>query len=768
VIPARSSATGGATARFLRVAPSRRAAPARRAGPVLAGTLLAGTVLAGPALLAHAAVGAAAPASPGQAADLETILRTVPNAAGFSRHLLHLTEEPHQTGTPRDLELADYVRDRFIEYGLEEVRFHDTPALLPYGRSASLELVEPVARKLRLVEDPYPHDKDSYLYRDKTIVPFHGYARSGVVTAEVVYANSGGPEDFAQLEKMGIDVRGRIVIMRYSEPYSYRGYKVYQAESRGAAGAILYSDPRDDGYARGETYPHGPWGPASHIEWGAIIYDWFGPGEPLTFHWKKRRDGTWKEGPERDRQLPRIPSIPISHEDAAEILSRLGQAPVPAGWQGGLPFTYHVGPGPARVRLAVDNEERIGTIRNVIGIIRGAGEPERWVVTGNHRDAWLHGAVDPGSGTAALLEMARASGSALRAGHRPRRTIVFANWSAEEELLGGSMSWVKDNKEKLLRDGVVYINVDHAASGPDFDGGSTPALADFLEDATRAVNDPDSGGTARDAWAARFPDGTPVVQKIVGATDYTAFQEHIGMSCIDMSFGGPYGVYHSMYDDYFWLSRIGDSGFRYNTTMARLWGIVAWRLANAAVLPMRYSRYARAVAGHIEEIERKAGAGPNPGAPPASGSRPGPGPAIRLDQARAAAGRWESAAVAFESRLDEIMGPDRGGTVGGISPAAARAVNALLLEVERAMTEEEGLKGRPFFKHLIYAPQPTYREEVLPRLFEAIEAGEWDALPRYEGQLVTAFDRAASLLRRARAALNEDIPGEGAGGRRSR
>ncbi len=683
-------------------------------------------ILAAMAALASGAVAAASED------EVETILRSVPNAASFSRHLMLLTEEPHPTGSPRDLELAGYVRDRFIEYGLEDVSFHDTPALLSRPVSASVELVEPLRLRLKLAEEAYPGDKDSYLYRRPGTVPYHAYARSGDVTAEAVYANGGGPEDFAALEKMRIDVRGRIVVMRYSEPYSYRGYKVFLAESRGAAGVVIYSDPQDDGYARGDVYPDGPWGPPSHLQLGSIVYDWLGPGEPFTFHWKKGHGGTWRAGGPRDRQLAKIPSIPLSHEDAAAILSRLGGPPAPAGWQGGLPFTYHVGPGPVKVRLRVENKESVGTMRNVIGMIRGASEPDKWVVLGNHRDAWVYGAVDPGGGTAALLEVARALGTAARAGHRPRRTIVFANWDAEEDLLGGSTSWVKDRRDRLRRDGVAYINVDEGATGSRFQGGSTPALEAFLREAARAVPDPDSGGTVFDAWAGRFRNGVPEVDDIVGATDYTAFQEHIGMSCIDLAFAGPYGVYHSMYDDYSWMSRIGDPGFRYNTTLARLWGILAWRLADAEVLPMRYSDYARSIPDYIDRIETMAAN--------AAGTRP-----LRLDAARAAAGRWRTAAEELEAALDRrrASGPP-------LSADAVLRINDLLVQVERAMTERRGLETRPFFKHLIYAPQPTYREEVLPRIFEAIEAGRGGTIPVHEQELVAAFDRAAGLARRAR------------------
>jgi N-acetylated-alpha-linked acidic dipeptidase len=660
--------------------------------------------------------------------EVETILRRTPSAETFSKHLLYLTEEPHQTGTPRNVELADYVRDRFIEYGLEDVHFHDTPALMSYARSAAVEILEPVHLKLKLAEAPHPPDKDSYLYSDPSEIPFHAYANDGDVTAEVVYANAGSPEDFAKLDELGIDVSGKVVAMRYSEPYSYRGYKVYLAESRGAAGAIIYSDPEDDGYGRGETYPRGPWGPPSHIQWGAIVYDWFG-STPFTFHWKKRF-GRWVEAGERDRRLPKIPSIPMSHEDAAEILSRLGGPSVPPEWQGGLAFAYHVGPGPVRIRLRVDNDEQIGTMRNVIGQVRGS------VVIGNHRDAWSYGAVDPSSGTAALLEVARAFGRALEAGHRPRRSVIFANWDAEEQLLGGSTAWGLDNRDKLRKDGVVYINVDSSAAGGEFSPGAVPSLADFVREVSKSIHDPDSGGSVYDASLARSETGEVEVEKIVGATDYTVFLGNVGMSCIDMSFSGPYGVYHSQYDNYFWMSQIADVGFRYNTTMARLWAVLSWRIANADVLPMRYSVYASEVGSYLEQMEQRA----------MDKSERKLGFAL----AREASLRWRESAASFEAELQQRLSSD-----SPLPRETAREIDERLMGVERALTQETGLLRRPFFKHLIYAPQPTYREEVLPRIFEAIDDGRWEAIPAYEKELATGFDRAAELLDEATALLRQ-------------
>ncbi|MGB5295841.1 MAG: M28 family peptidase, partial [Thermoanaerobaculia bacterium] len=403
-------------------------------------------------------------------------------------------------------------------------------------------------------------------------------------------------------------------------------------------------------------------------------------------------------------------------------------------WQGGLPFTYHVGPGPSKIRLRVENEDTVRTMRNVVAVIPGTEEPERWVIAGNHRDAWIYGAKDPSSGTATLLEAARALGAAVEQGFRPKRTIVFTNWDAEEDLLGGSTSWVRDHRQKLIDDGVLYVNLDSSASGPDFHGGATPALADFLREVTKTVEHPDGPGSVHDQWASRAADGVPEVETIVGATDYTAFQENVGMSCIDMYSDGPYGVYHSQYDNFFWMSRIADPGFQYNTYMSRLLAVLLWRMANAEVLPLRSSAYARIVLDHLTEIEDKAA----------------PLREISLDAARAAAERWLSVAEAFEDRLDRKLASEP-----GIAPGTSKRVNQLLMGVERAMTEPSGLSTRPFFKHLIYAPQPTYRAEVLPRIFEAIDSGAWNEIPTYEQQLVDAFDHAAKLVLQAEGLIEE-------------
>ena len=670
---------------------------------------------------------AAATAASGN--EVERILTTAPNGASYGKHLLYLTEEPHLAGTARNYAVAEYLRDRFREYGLDEVTYHEFPALLSFPKSASLAIVAPTPQAFSLAEDPYPADKDSNLYADPAQVAYHGYAPSGKVRGEVVYANGGSPEDFQRLDRMGIDLKGKIVLMRYSNPYSYRGYKVYEAERRGAAGTIIYSDPAEDGARQGTVYPSGPWGPESHIQWGAILYDWLGQGEPFTFHWQQQPDGRWTEGPVRDKQLPKIPSMPLNERNATAILKQMGGPAAPDDWQGGLPITYRIGPGPVTLEMDVANDERVEPMRSVIGVIRGREEPEKLVILGNHHDAWIYGAVDPSSGTAAILEVARALGEAVKKGHRPRRTVVFTVWDGEEALLGGSTQWALDNADNLRKNAVVYINVDSAVQGGDFVGGATPALAKFLSDATKTARDPLADRPLYDAWAARSRGGVPEVATIVGATDYTAFQEFLGISCVDMYFDGPYGVYHSMYDNYFRQSTVVDPGFTIGTSLAQLWATLAWQLADAQVLPMRYSDYARAAVGYIEAAERHAGS-----------QTP-----LKLAAARAAAARWQAAATEFEHRL----------TFESPTPEAARAVNEQLMAVERALVEPAGQRGRPFIRHLLVAPQPSYRSAYLPRIWHALDRQDRAAIPGYEAEIVAAFDRAAAIMRDATGLLGK-------------
>jgi N-acetylated-alpha-linked acidic dipeptidase len=537
-----------------------------------------------------------------------------------------------------------------------------------------------------LREDPYPPDKDSRLYDSPANVAFHGYAASGKVHAEVVYANGGSPEDFQVLDRMGIDLKGKIVLMRYSNPYSYRGYKVYEAERRGAAGTLIYSDPAEDGSRLGPVYPDGPWGPDSHIQWGAILYDWLGQGEPFTFHWKRQGDGKWVEGPQRDKQLPKIPSMPLNERNAAAILKQLGGPEAPKDWQGGLADYLPHRPGPVTLDMDVQNDEHVGTLRSVIGVIRGprgAGKACHPRQSPRRLDLRRRGSLE---------RHRRPSRDRARA-RRGRQARPPAPPHDRIHGLGrrGALARRLDamgarQRGQLRKNAVDYVNVDTAVQGGAFTGGATPALADFLREVTKDVPDPLSGDALHDAWASRFESGVPDVETIVGATDYTAFQEYLGISCIDMYFDGPYGVYHSMYDDYYRQSTIVDPGFAIGT------GLSSSGASSPGGSPTRPCCRCTI---QITRERRSATSKP-------SRSTPASSPPLHLAAARAAARRWETAAIQLEEGLEDA----------DLSPAKARAINDRLMEVERVLVEPTGMRGRPF----IPAPARGAAAELPQRL----------------------------------------------------
>ena len=510
----------------------------------------------------------------------------------------------------------------------------------------------------------------------------------------------------------GIRIRIRTAVTRSSRP-------------SGAAPWARSSIPIPRKTAAGwaSVYPDGPWGPDSHIQWGAILYDWLGQGEPFTFHWKQQPDGSWTEGPVRDKQLPKIPSMPLSERNAAEILKHLGGARAPEDWQGGLPITYRIGPGPVDRRDGrAERRARRRQMRSVIGVIRGSEEPEKLVILGNHLDAWIYGAVDPSSGTAAILETARALGQAVKKGHRPRRTIVFAVWDGEEPLLGGSTQWALDNAEDLRRNAVTYINVDTGVQGGEFVGGATPALAEFLRDVTKAVQDPVSGKSFYEGWAARstarcraskrssVPPTTPRTRSTSASpastcisTAHTAFITHV-RQLLPPEHNGRSGIQDRRRP----VAALG---------RARL-AARECRAPADALLAIRARR------GRLHRIGRAARRR-GEAAPTHGGTRSGRPLGGSGDRVRAAARR------------------------GSVEPATARAVNDRLMQVERALVEPTGQKGRPFIRHLLVAPQPSYRSAYLPRIWDALDRDDRAAIPGHEAEIVAAFDRAASILREA-------------------
>lgn len=663
--------------------------------------------------------------------DLERRFLALPSADRAREYHRFLTLEPHVAGSDRNRALAEWMRDRWREYGLDDVEIVQHDVLLPWPESLSIEMTEPARWQARFTEDPILGDPDTQV----PVLHYQAYSASGEVTAPVVYAASGNPENYDWLAAHGIDIAGKIALVRYSVPYSYRGFKALTAQRRGAAGLIIYSDPAEDGAAKGPVYPDGPWGNLSHIQSGGIPYDFMVPGDPLTPGWASVPGA--KRIPREDAvSLPTIISAPLSARDARTLLDTMAGPEAPPDWQGALPLTYRVGPG-ATVRLHVQLDDKVRPIQTVIGRIRGTERPDDEVILGNHRDAWVYGGVDPSSGTASLMDLVRSLGDLARAGVRPKRTLVFASWDAEEFTLTSSTEWGEQHEQELRDHAIAYLNVDSSTSGPNFTAAAVPALNQLVQEATASVQDPRTGLTIAEAkrqepagQQGSLPNasGPALVNNRLGSgSDYTVFLNFIGVPVLDMSFDGPYGVYHSQYDDHQWVATIGDPGFRYHEAMTKLWGVMALRLANADALPLDYRPYAARVGEFAAELGQawttKVGAG-------------GQGAVKPLQEA---VGRFAAAAGRASDDQERALASG--------DPAALDAVNRRLMRAERGLLDPEGLPGRPWYRHQIYAPKPTYAPELLPALAEAIDSGD-------AGRVAAAVTKISAVLDRAADALN--------------
>ena len=630
------------------------------------------------------------------------------------------TEKPHMAGSVRNYELAQYVAKQWRAYGLEDVELIEHPVYLPWPIRYEATLVSS-NEKLSLKEEAIPQDKDSN--SQDVGIPYCAYSADVDVTAPVVYVNSGNPEDYDLLAKRGVDVRGKIALARYSMPYSYRGFKAQTAQKRGVAALLLYSDPAEDGYKKGDVYPWGPWGPESHLQRGGIVYDFNLPGDPRTPGWASVPGGRFLPA-ESAVSMPTVAAAPMSYKDARRILEKMTGPAVPTEWQGGLPFTYRLGPSSEKLHLIIQNDKKVRSIWNVVGRLRGNERPNEWVVLGNHRDAWVFGGVDPSSGSATLMETARAFGELKRGGWKPRRTIVFASWDAEEFTLTGSTEWGELEAERLQSGALAYLNVDSSSSGNSFAASAVPALANFLRHVARDVPDP-SGGSIYDAWLRQDKEGKqpPVTTRLGSGSDYTVFLNFLGVPVADLTFDGPYGVYHSIYDSFTWVDRVGDPGYYYHAAMSRYWAVAALQLAECDYVPLDYAAYAQEVQKYLDETEQLARK-------------------LKVDvdfaPAREAAKSWEkNGQAALEGARNAI-------TAGDI--ARLERIHKGLMKVERALLDSEGLAGRPWFKHLIYAPRPTYQPLVLPALSEAIEAHDQSRAKLEVERLTRALKRAAAAI----------------------
>ncbi|HUZ96599.1 MAG TPA: M28 family metallopeptidase [Edaphobacter sp.] len=669
-----------------------------------------------------------------QQAKWDAAFMTIPDAKLAGEHLKILTAEPHWASSPEDYKTALYVAAKFKAAGLE-TSIVPYKVLLNKPKSILVEAFDADGNKL--MSGPTPEHVDPTKYGgdpsqdDPRILPaFNGYSPSGDVTAPVVYANYGTLADFKKLASLGVSVKGKIVLVRYGE--NFRGVKVYIAQQYGAKGVLIYSDPADDGYFRGDAYPKGPFRPASGVQRGSVQFLPIYPGDPETPGIASTPDLPDSQRTKNPVDLSSIPSNPLSYKDAEPILRALDGPETPHGWQGALPFTYHLGgTNTVTVHMDIQEDYALRTIWDVIGKVRGTETGDNWVIAGNHRDAWVYGAVDPSSGTAAMLETVHGIGDLLKQGWKPKRTILFASWDAEEEGLVGSTEWVEQHAAEL-RHAVAYFNTDVSVSGPDFSAAAVPSLKQFVREATTEVPSP-KGGTVYDQWK-KAEDATAAedhehrshsenavpIDNLGSGSDYTPFLQHVGVPSTDIGSDGPYGVYHSTFDDYNWFIKFADPTFVYEQEMARVFGLEVLHMADADVLPYDYHLYGKETLGYLEAAQSHAAKVD-----------------LHLDFTAALAAAQRFAAAGTAIRAVQLN-----------PPADTAQLNVALRATEEAFLNPAGLPHRPWYKHLIYDPgeYTGYDAVVIPGVNEAIEAND---APRAQSQLTAlteALNRAADTL----------------------
>jgi N-acetylated-alpha-linked acidic dipeptidase len=663
-----------------------------------------------------------------RAAEAAAIARPLPATA--AAHSRFLSLKPHMAGTDAQARTRDYVVDQMKGWGLEtEVRTYSV--WMPHPLSTRVWRIAPDPIELDLKEGAISEDPSSSTFPQ--IIAFNGYGAAGDVSGEVVYVNYGLIEDYAQLDSMGVSVKGKIAIARYGK--SYRGIKAREAEGHGAIGLIIYSDPAEDGYMRGDVYPAGPMRPAQGIQRGSVMNP---DGDPSTPGYASTASA--KRLAPNEMAVPHIPVLPLSYGNAAALLRGLGGQSIPQTWQGGLPFRYHVGPGPVEARMAVVTDavkNGYKKIWDTFGIIRGTQFPDEIILIGGHRDAWGPGAADNVSGTVSVLEAAHAIAEEARAGRRPKRTIIFATWDAEEWGLLGSTEFVEDDTTRLIKSAVAYLNQDDVAQGPNFSAGGSPSLRGVLRDVAKEIPDPSHEGSVYEVWRKRANLAVDTVEPSMGdpggGSDFAGFYNHLGIPIVDWGFGGPQGVYHSAYDSYHWMSKFGDPKFEYHATNARIAIATLLRIANSEILPYDYVEYARTMQGFVSQVAQTLAS---------------KGSELSAAELSGAVMRMESAAREFSSARDRAL-------QSTLTDARAKEVNAALLRVERELTRPQGLVSRPWFRNLIYAADENngYSTMVLPSVNEAIRAGDARQIAAELADLARRFDSATRSLKVATGLL---------------
>ncbi|PSR12479.1 MAG: folate hydrolase [Bacteroidetes bacterium] len=655
-------------------------------------------------------------------------------ATNLDEWMKYMSARPHHVGSPYDKQVVDFIAAKFQEWGYE-VKIEKFNVLFPTPKLRLLELVEPTPFRAALLEPPVPGDQSS-TQTDEALPGYNCFSIDGDVTAELVFVNYGIPEDYEELEKRGIDVRGKIVIAKYQG--SWRGIKPKVAAEKGAIGCLIYSDPKDDGFYQGDVYPEGPYKNEYGVQRGSVMDMPLAPGDPLTPGYGAT-DTAPRLKPEDAPTLTKIPVLPISYHDALPLLEALAGPVAPASWRGALPITYHLGPGPAKVHLKLEFNWDLQPAYDVIATLKGSTYPDEWIMRGNHHDAWVHGAADPLSGLVTLLEEARALAALAKKGMAPKRTMVYCAWGAEEPGLLGSTEWVETHAAELEQKVVAYINTDGTGSG--FLGASgSHTLEKFFNEITQTVQDPEKGVSVFERRNAReLVDGKPAwsyyeLGALGSGSDYSPFFQHLGIASFNLGFGGESagGEYHTMYDSYELYKRFKDPDFQYGVALVKVAGRTSLRLANAEVLPFEFQHFATTVAGYLGEVTKladdlrketeKENRRISTGAYALAAD---PAEITVIPQPREPVPYFNFAPL--QNALTELKAQaeafEKAAKTNTLDAERAKELNQLLKNMERALTNTTGLPRRPWYKHHIYAPgfYTGYGVKTLPGVREAIE-----------------------------------------------
>jgi N-acetylated-alpha-linked acidic dipeptidase len=712
----------------------------------------------------------------------EEKFREIPSPENQREFMKRLSARPHHVGSPYDKENAEWIAAKFKEFGWD-THIEQFDVLFPTPLERAVELVDGGPKfTAKLQESALPEDPTSD-QRAEQLPTYNAYSKDGDVTAPLVYVNYGVPEDYKQLERMGISVKGKIVIARYL--HSWRGIKPKVAAEHGAVGCLIYSDPQDDGYVEGETFPAGAWRPKDGVQRGSVADMPFYPGDPLTPGVGATKDAK-RLKIEDAPTITKIPVLPISYGDAQPLLAALTGRVVPEDWRGGLPITYHVGPGPAKVHLKVKSDWKIRPVYDVIAKIPGATAPDEWVVRGNHHDAWVNGAEDPTSGMVAELEEARGLGDLLKAGWKPKRTIIYCAWDGEEPGLLGSTEWAETHYDELRAHAVAYLNTDGNARGYlGIQGSHT--LEKFSNDVARDITDPE---TKLSAWKrnhlkeisdAKTPEDRQKIREraegridaLGSGSDFTAFLQHDGIASLNIGFGAEDGggIYHSIYDDFYWFTHFSDTDFRYGRALSQTVGTATMRLADAELLPFEFGNFADTMETYVKELKTLAQktqadiqernreieeglfqAIDDPKRPLTAPAAEAVPPILNFAPLENASMALNRSAAEYRKAYEKVN--LNGGS--NLASASLADVNKLLMESERKLTNAEGLPNRPWFKHQIYAPgfYTGYSVKTMPAVREAIELKQWKLADESIALVAQVLQNEAALISEAAAKLD--------------